>query len=247
MRAWATCHPNKIVAGRGLCKSCYEKALRSENPEKFQLRQRVSYEKNRERIIARIAESRALVRALIIPEVKKCRNCGDQFSARKNRIYCTSRCNKTAWRKRNPSARRQDYLKNIGKYKARGRAWGLLNAKRKQARNRQWRLNNLEHCLTKERIRNHAERARKLAVSTGNPETIVVWEKAWKAKVRVRCYWCQRSFSPQQCHADHIAALSRGGAHDISNLCISCARCNMHKSAKPISEWNTRIVSPILL
>jgi hypothetical protein len=63
---------------------------------------------------------------------------------------------------------------------------------------------------------NHAKRrAMKLSATIGDTRSITRWEKGWKRKSRVRCYWCEQSFHPSDCHTDHIIALRRGGAHAI--------------------------------
>jgi 5-methylcytosine-specific restriction endonuclease McrA len=85
-----------------------------------------------------------------------------------------------------------------------------------------------------------------LKASTGNPNTILTWEKSWRNKDVVRCYWCLDEFHPSLCAADHIHALSLGGSHSIENLCISCKACNSSKSFKSVSKWNSEIQSPTL-
>lgn len=46
----------------------------------------------------------------------------------------------------------------------------------------------------------------------------------------VECYWCGEPTYQGQRHADHIIPLSRGGPHDVFNLCCSCPECNYRKS-----------------
>ena len=53
------------------------------------------------------------------------------------------------------------------------------------------------------------------------------WSKA-QAKV---CYWCG-SKCARKFHVDHYHPLSKGGAHEVSNLVIACPSCNLRKSAK---------------
>lgn len=89
-------------------------------------------------------------------------------------------------------------------------------------------------------------KARKLGNQIGNPKIISEWEITWKRMVAVRCYWCGVMKSPTQCHADHVEPLSKGGAHSIENLCISCQPCNAKKSAKPLAAWNASLTAPVL-
>lgn len=54
------------------------------------------------------------------------------------------------------------------------------------------------------------------------------------------CYWCGESLSGKKVHIDHYVPLSKGGLHTISNLVISCEKCNLSKSAKdPIAFANS--------
>jgi len=38
-------------------------------------------------------------------------------------------------------------------------------------------------------------------------------------------------------HVDHMTPWSRGGSDDVSNLCLSCATCNIRKSNTPYDDW----------
>ncbi len=254
MRSFAKCHPDKTVAGRGLCKSCYQKALYSENTDHYRERGRAGYHRNRVKRLAAVNRYRKDKRERTIRESKKCVYCGEQFvppPVRGKRIYCPKCSSGSArnrmWRIRHPGARREYYDKNADRLRAYTRKWGILNAIRKQAAAREYRKKNLDRCRLKGRQRNYENRARLRNATVGNPIVIIEWEKRWRGKACVRCFWCQKAFSPGKCHADHIIALARGGTHEISNLCISCARCNIRKNAKQVQIWNAQIESPVLL
>jgi 5-methylcytosine-specific restriction endonuclease McrA len=92
-----------------------------------------------------------------------------------------------------------------------------------------------------------SRRARKLNAPIGSSSAVIKWDKTWRNMRRVSCFWCRNEFSPKKCHADHIIALSRGGAHEVGNLCISCQPCNNKKSAKTIQDWNRLLAEPVLL
>ncbi len=95
---------------------------------------------------------------------------------------------------------------------------------------------------------NHARRkARKRANGIGNTKLIAKWIRGWQFLKRVKCYWCGKRFSPRNCHSDHIISLSKGGAHSVENLCVSCRTCNMRKHDKPLKIWNEQIAEPVLL
>lgn len=57
----------------------------------------------------------------------------------------------------------------------------------------------------------------------------------WNAQKKV-CHWCGER-CPNDAEADHITALSRGGAHVIRNLCVACSNCNRRKAARDPIEW----------
>lgn len=46
------------------------------------------------------------------------------------------------------------------------------------------------------------------------------------------CYWCNKSLKNKQIHIDHYVPLAKGGEHTLSNLVVSCNKCNMSKCAK---------------
>lgn len=50
-------------------------------------------------------------------------------------------------------------------------------------------------------------------------------------------YWCSCSLKNKTTHIDHYEPLSRGGAHTISNLVVSCSNCNLRKRAKDPIEF----------
>ncbi len=164
--------------------------------------------------------------------------------------------------------------KNPQAYRARRLKWRQANLERerpkererearqdrdkKAERMRRWRAANSEHCRRydaeylrrypeKNRMAAHKRRARILGATVGDPKHIEAWERRWKNKVRVRCYWCQKSVNPKTAVQDHIQAISGGGAHSIENLCISCFGCNARKYNLTTEAWNKRVEQPVLL
>lgn len=55
--------------------------------------------------------------------------------------------------------------------------------------------------------------------------------KLWAEKQKKICYWCNIDCTDNY-HIDHYVPLAKGGLHTVDNLVISCAKCNMTKSAK---------------
>lgn len=51
------------------------------------------------------------------------------------------------------------------------------------------------------------------------------------------CAYC-KTCCKEYYEIDHILPLSRGGAHSLDNLAISCRSCNRSKKDKTLEEWN---------
>lgn len=81
------------------------------------------------------------------------------------------------------------------------------------------------------------------AASEDVKEAIKTWRKQWRSMAFVLCHWCKQTFAPDDCHADHVIPLSRGGPHSLSNLVIACATCNVRKSARMPDVWAEMIAA----
>ena len=66
---------------------------------------------------------------------------------------------------------------------------------------------------------------------------IARWSREWKLLNRVNCYWCKDLLSASSCQRSYIVPISKGGAHCLSNLVISCKRCICRRRGKTPSEW----------
>jgi 5-methylcytosine-specific restriction endonuclease McrA len=51
----------------------------------------------------------------------------------------------------------------------------------------------------------------------------------------LRCTYCGDTDGPF--HIDHKRPWSTGGTHDLDNICVACASCNLLKSNIPYEEW----------
>jgi len=132
-------------------------------------------------------------------------------------------------------------------------------AKRRAAslQQRLWRAKNAERVKAKQAAyyRKHRERyyvavrARKALKKAAavNLRGMRAFVKAIKSKPFATCYYCQARTPTADVHFDHIVALSKGGAHSVENLCVSCSACNLSKGAKPLAEWTREAVTQQLL
>ena len=50
------------------------------------------------------------------------------------------------------------------------------------------------------------------------------------------CYYCSVDIEGGY-HIEHMVPLSRGGRNDVSNICLSCAPCNLRKHTKTAEEF----------
>jgi len=89
-------------------------------------------------------------------------------------------------------------------------------------------------------------RALKKGASIGDTKAIKAWVKSWRILKRVVCHWCNNKVKPNDAHIDHITPLAKGGNHALTNLCVSCSKCNCSKGAKNPSEWNASLKDPVL-
>ena len=106
-----------------------------------------------------------------------------------------------------------------------------------RAANQEYRTNNPD------KIREHRAAAKPLRISykarrksreAGGISGVET--RAWFNAQKMRCHWCGTT-SAACYEVDHIIALSRGGLHEIRNLCIACKPCNRRKHAKDPIEF----------
>lgn len=81
----------------------------------------------------------------------------------------------------------------------------------------------------------HKKRALKAAAAI-NLKGIKEYIRSARSSDVVICYYCQRRITNGRFDFDHVIPLSKGGAHSVDNLCLSCPRCNRLKSSKFIKD-----------
>jgi 5-methylcytosine-specific restriction endonuclease McrA len=60
----------------------------------------------------------------------------------------------------------------------------------------------------------------------------------WRKKTaKGNCYYCKRTFKPNELTMDHIIPLSRGGMSTKENLVPCCKECNRKKKYLLPIEW----------
>ena len=91
--------------------------------------------------------------------------------------------------------------------------------------------------LAKAAVGKMKRRAVEQSVPIGSQVLIAKYIWRMRRMTVVRCYYCGENIPKGKLHIDHIIPLSKGGAHDVSNLCCACASCNLSKSSKHPSDF----------
>ena len=141
-------------------------------------------------------------------------------------------------------ANRNYYINNRDVILNKSNEYRKANIEKSINRSRLFYSENTEYCKEKSKIykktdkgiaiaknNNHKRRSKK---KQGDVSTKQLLELQQNAKV---CYWCNVSFKDKKVHIDHYIPLSKGGEHTLSNLVVSCAKCNMSKKAKMPEEF----------
>lgn len=176
-----------------------------------------------------------------ITPTKYCKKCGEEFPRtaeyfapdKRVRDGLQARCRScqsaaTAdWDTRNPHKRserlKRYYRSHVTEFHHR--------------RHEHWLLSRDKH-----RIHMHLRRARLL--KAGGSFTAAQIRKLYKLQ-KGKCWWqgpeCTIDLGGRY-HIDHRIPLSRGGSNDISNIVLSCPRCNLSKHDKMPSEFVGRLL-----
>lgn len=104
------------------------------------------------------------------------------------------------------------------------------NSERKSRNAVLWAKNNKESRAAI--IRNYESRRRSQKSSGVATKEL----RKWVANAEKKCYWCGNKCEKNY-HVDHYMPLSKGGPHEIENLVIACAPCNLKKNAKHPYEF----------
>ncbi len=158
--------------------------------------------------------------------------------------------------------RKQHREANPEKIREQKRQYYLRNKEAIKAKTLKYFRDNREDRLEKKRAYHHANKercnAKKRKWNQDNPGRRR--EQQWKYKAQKKnqlgflpdkfedllwdeqeglCFYCQADLKLTGYHLDHMAPLSRGGLHDISNLCLACPDCNLSKGTKTAEEFTS--------
>lgn len=136
--------------------------------------------------------------------------------------------------------KREEYLAKHKEYYKENRDRILGRVKEYYANNRETRLTYLKKWQREHPEKNVEQNAKRRALelaAMGNLVSLKEFVRSTKSKRTVVCYYCQKRFSSKKLHFDHIIPLSKGGAHSVDNLCVSCPKCNRSKHARFIASF----------
>jgi len=105
--------------------------------------------------------------------------------------------------------------------------------KRKQEYNKKYFASEAGKSVTIRSI--HKRRAQKIASEDGTVTAQALEEL--KTTQEYKCNYCKVDLdftAKGKVHLDHVIPLSKGGAHSITNVVWSCAKCNLLKSNKDL-------------
>ncbi len=129
------------------------------------------------------------------------------------------------------------YRNNKGRLRARNAAYYQENKKRLKAITAAYYQNNKEQAKAYTAV----YRAKKRGARIGDRKDVVAFYKYVQNADRLKCHWCGRlttkTNGPRKRNVDHIKPIAKEGPEDVHNLCVSCAHCNHHKSAKLPHEF----------
>lgn len=139
--------------------------------------------------------------------------------------------NRKKWPNNNPNYFREYRKNNPEKFKRSPEYW--------RETTRRWRLANPEEYNIQDRFNRKKRKARIKGARIGRIKRTEIWN--WESKV---CGICS-SLIEGAYHLDHIIPLSKGGAHDTSNLQLAHPVCNMLKGSNMVLSDQQRLPADI--
>lgn len=154
---------------------------------------------------------------------------------------CLLRMDHARWAAMDPGER----AATLERYRHRNREYRVKNASLVKARKADYFQRNKARLIEKTYAhrRKNPERLRELARGWSNRRRTLVaggltakQQADWASAQKKVCHWCGKACAKKY-HIDHVQPLSRGGKHEVRNLCIACPPCNLRKNNKDPIEW----------
>lgn len=208
----ADCHPDRKHNAKGLCKRCYMRQWKRNNPDKI----RAQYDKWVVKNPNGNAEKARRYKAMYPERVK----------AKNKRWNDANRDYRENWRKNNPDKVKEYAARSRKKNPDYIKKWKAAHPDYDKIAGRRWKK------LNPDKVRMYNAKAH--AKRTVNKDNATVLEREWRAVLfGYQCVYCGGEYE----HIDHLVALTRGGTNTSENLVPACGRCNQSKHAYPWREW----------
>jgi 5-methylcytosine-specific restriction endonuclease McrA len=182
--------------------------------------------------------------------IKICANpkCGKPFNPflSAKRIYCCALCKnrvlglKTYYRDKGAFKRRRaKYLaSHVTETRASRASYRAKTCVERKSANQDYYRRNKARWINQKLIRRSRERT-----TPEERNRCLLFISLVKSRSSNTCYYCAKRIGGVP-HIDHIVPLSKGGRHEVSNLCVSHERCNLSKQAKRVCDLD--LVQPLL-
>lgn len=141
---------------------------------------------------------------------------------------------------------------------AKARQWYAENDERQRARQAERRRDDPEACrrADMERYERHRDKRIALATQQSHKRRLRLADGVFDPTVTRgnlrrqygdRCFYCDvvmdfarythKTRPKNQATIEHVEPVSRGGAHDWTNVVLACLDCNLSKNATPLEQW----------
>lgn len=170
--------------------------------------------------------------------VKKCPYCGGDFTARKNKVYCSLQCKiKQFWLKNKPN--KVFYCRRCGEVQLKSGWEKLCDAckivvKKENIKNSYLRQKETEARKIYQRHKKKVRKNRELSLP--HDYTIKEWEYA--VSYFSGCAYCGSVHNNYE--QEHFIPIVLGGGYTKKNIVPSCRKCNLDKSTMDPIKWLSR-------
>jgi len=239
------------------CTSLYKKEYRKKNIEKIKEQSKIYHQENKDKINARASKYYEDNKNKVLDRLKK--------DYEKNRIkkLAYSKEYRSRNKKKISKAKREYNKKNKENHNEYRKEYRVKNKDRLLKRERNYREKNIEKIKSNHKKYNeknkeelkiyrrkyyktikgisskrNTEHKRRTKYKDGDVKTSEINNLFATVK---NCYWCNKQLCPKQTHIDHYVPLSKGGKHTISNLVLTCSKCNLKKSSKDPLQFANQI------
>lgn len=219
------------------CKLC-EKQYREENKERIALQKKQWQEENKKELSLKSKQYREENKDVIALRKKKWQQENKERLSLKHKN----------WREENKdriSQRDKQYRNEKGKeLLLKKREYYENNKSNNILKRRHYYENNKEQIIFKvnqwyktpigKLSAKNSSHKRRTVTKQGDVTTIQLKELLDNS---THCFYCNNPLVPNEIHVDHYIPLHQGGLHTISNLRITCRKCNLQKGKKMPEEF----------